>query len=544
MNNPNKKIVDAQQIERVADIIHAQDQAQAQAQDQAQGEGDVKSFLSKISIWRGDITTLKCAAIVNAANEQLLGCFQPSHRCIDNIIHAVAGPRLRSECYHLMSSQQHSEPIGHAKITKGYMLPAEYVIHTVGPNLNERGHNKGQEPTEEECAQLSSCYRSSLDTLVTVSPPPSSTSPSPPLTIAFPCISTGLFGFPQQRAVSCAINTVRTWLEQHPHTNVNVIFNVFTDQDEQLYWEYVSALAGVSVPTISRTITSPELNLATSWLSQADAIVISAAAGFSAAAGLDYTDEKLFARLFPAMAKRGFRCMYQFIGYDDWTPALQWGYFLSQVHHARYTWGKQPVYQTLLNMLNTKKLDYFVHTSNADGLFVQNGFSPSRIYTAQGDYSHLQCLKPCRRDAIWPTLPFIERAKPYIDPNTQECTNPDVIPKCQYCGGPVMMQVRGGDWFLEHSFHSQRAAYREWLQNHISAAHRVLILEIGAGFNTPMVLRWPNERLAAQHANVKLIRINAGKEHAKVPVQIEKDRAIGLCGDANELLTALFSPQK
>lgn len=173
----------------------------------------------RISLWQGDITTLKCDAIVNAANSQMLGCFSPLHGCIDNIIHTMAGVELREKCYQIMSKQGHEEETGKAKITPGYNLPAKYVIHTVGPIVMGR-------LTEKHKELLASCYRSCLELADACHLN----------SIAFCCISTGVFMFPQDKAAEIAVNTVREYLDNHPDTSINkVIFNVFKDSDLQIY---------------------------------------------------------------------------------------------------------------------------------------------------------------------------------------------------------------------------------------------------------------------------------------------------------------------
>jgi O-acetyl-ADP-ribose deacetylase (regulator of RNase III) len=172
-------------------------------------------------LWKGDITTLKVDAIVNAANSQMLGCFQPFHKCIDNAIHSIAGPRLREACYQLMLQQGHTAPTGQAKITPGYFLPAKYVLHTVGPIVAHR------QPTPVQEQQLASCYTNCLEVAAANGDIES---------IAFCCISTGVFGYPAELAAKVAIHTVHDWLATHPRSTVQkVIFNVFSDADYQIY---------------------------------------------------------------------------------------------------------------------------------------------------------------------------------------------------------------------------------------------------------------------------------------------------------------------
>ncbi len=168
-----------------------------------------------IYLWQGDITTLRCDAIVNAANSGMTGCWQPCHSCIDNCIHTFAGVGLRLECDGIMRRQGHEEPTGKAKITAAYALPCKYVIHTVGPIVSGR-------LTDEHRRLLWSSYRSCLELAVQKNVQ----------SIAFCCISTGVFGFPQIEAARIAVETVREFKKQN---DITVIFNVFTDRDLEIY---------------------------------------------------------------------------------------------------------------------------------------------------------------------------------------------------------------------------------------------------------------------------------------------------------------------
>ena len=171
----------------------------------------------QIALWQGDITRLRADAIVNAANSALLGCFCPCHGCIDNAIHSAAGIQLREECNRLMEVQGHPEPTGKAKLTKGYNLPARYVLHTVGPIIQG-------EVTARDREKLASCYRSCLELAAEHGLE----------TVAFCCISTGEFRFPNRQAAEIAVNTVIQFL-QTPTSIRKVIFNVFKDLDAELY---------------------------------------------------------------------------------------------------------------------------------------------------------------------------------------------------------------------------------------------------------------------------------------------------------------------
>ena len=172
---------------------------------------------SRLRLWRGDITTFAADAIVNAANSQMLGCWVPGHHCIDNAIHTFAGVQLRAECASIMEVQGHEEPTGAAKITRAYNLPSKHVIHTVGPIAN--GH-----PSDLHREQLASCYRACLDLAAE----------NDLQSIAFCCISTGVFGFPQEEAAKIAVRSVQNWLETS-QLNMVVVFNVFSRKDEAIY---------------------------------------------------------------------------------------------------------------------------------------------------------------------------------------------------------------------------------------------------------------------------------------------------------------------
>lgn len=178
---------------------------------------DLKPIESGVYLWKGDITTLKCGAIVNAANSGMTGCWQPCHSCIDNCIHTFAGVRLRYKCEQIMQAQGHEEPTGKAKITPAYNLPCDYVIHTVGPIVQGKLE-------QEHCELLESSYRSCLELAVR----------NNIRSIAFCCISTGVFGFPQEKAAEIAVNTVRKFRKNH---DIEVIFNVFTEKDYDIYRE-------------------------------------------------------------------------------------------------------------------------------------------------------------------------------------------------------------------------------------------------------------------------------------------------------------------
>lgn len=191
-------------------------------QDTLVAKQDLLPQTEALAVWRGDITTLKIDAIVNAANSQMLGCWSPCHACIDNCIHTYAGTNLRLACYEIMKAQGSEEPTGSAKITKAYNLPCRYVLHTVGPIVGGR-------LTQRDCDLLASCYTSCLDLA----------EENALSSVAFCCISTGVFHFPNDRACEVAVGTVRGWLKVHASANMRVVFNVFKEEDLALYTKAV-----------------------------------------------------------------------------------------------------------------------------------------------------------------------------------------------------------------------------------------------------------------------------------------------------------------
>ena len=180
---------------------------------------DLQPIQDGIYLWQGDITTLRCDAIVNAANSGMTGCYQPCHNCIDNCIHTYAGIQLRNACADIMEKQGHEEPTGQAKITPAFNLPCRYVLHTVGPIVQGK-------LTKEHEELLASCYRSCLELA----------DENEVKSVAFCCISTGVFMFPNERAAEIAVQTVRDY-RREKNSGIEVIFNVWKDEDYEIYRE-------------------------------------------------------------------------------------------------------------------------------------------------------------------------------------------------------------------------------------------------------------------------------------------------------------------
>lgn len=173
-------------------------------------------YCHNIALWQGDITRLNADAIVNAANKEMLGCFAPDHRCIDNVIHAAGGLQIRRDCDTVMKLQGGLEPTGNAKVTSAYNLPSKYILHTVGPIIYDKVTAKDEQ-------SLKDCYLSCLDFAKEMRL----------RTVAFCCISTGVFRYPNDRACIAAVNAVKNWLSKN--SGIKVIFNVFLDKDKNIY---------------------------------------------------------------------------------------------------------------------------------------------------------------------------------------------------------------------------------------------------------------------------------------------------------------------
>ncbi|HEY3450579.1 MAG TPA: NAD-dependent protein deacetylase of SIR2 family [Myxococcales bacterium] len=270
-------------------------------------------------------------------------------------------------------------------------------------------------------------------------------------------------------------------------------------------------------------------------LQAADHVLIGAGAGMSVDAGFDYTSEAQFVRRYPVLSKQGPRCRYHLFGYPWPSPAVQWGHIARHLEELRFGPPPDPVpYEQLRALTETK--DRFVVTSNADDLFERLGFSAERLWTRQGSYSRLQCLAPCSPESTWPAGPFVEAAVPKVDLATEELTDPALVPRCPRCGGEAMLNVRGGDWFLETPYQPQGQRFEAWLKK--AFAGRLLILDVGTGFNTPSVVRWLVEEIALAHSDADLVRVNAF--HPEVPRELGR-RGLGIATAGAPLWAALTS---
>lgn len=176
----------------------------------------------KISLWQGDITKIKIDAVVNAGNSQGLGCFIPNHNCIDNQLNTFAGVRLRLACNEIMKDKAYNLANGEAIITKGYNLPAKYVIQTVGPMIE-------YDITDEDIVELTNCYINSLKLAVE----------NGIRTISIPCIYTGLFRFPKDLACKIAVDSVDNFIDSNREKLDKVVFNLWSKEDVDIYEGYI-----------------------------------------------------------------------------------------------------------------------------------------------------------------------------------------------------------------------------------------------------------------------------------------------------------------
>jgi NAD-dependent SIR2 family protein deacetylase len=273
------------------------------------------------------------------------------------------------------------------------------------------------------------------------------------------------------------------------------------------------------------------LEMATKYLNDAEALWIGAGAGLSAAAGFDFTDKAAFARDYPGMLQYGFTSKLDMMANFSVPRELLWGYYLQHVKEIRFARGTNKTYQHLLAIAQCLG-NYFVITTNADGLFERNNFAPERLFTPQGDYKLAQCLTPCTQHT-WSVETLIEQYLPLVDKATQKLP-PGGDPKCPYCGGPTFLNVRGGGWFVEEPWVEGARRYENWLA--VNKTKRLVVLDIGSGFNTPMWVRWPAERITRANPAARLLRLNL--HHPEAPHDIA-DRSLCFAEPADKVLAEL-----
>lgn len=232
-------------------------------------------------------------------------------------------------------------------------------------------------------------------------------------------------------------------------------------------------------------------------LTQCDAVLIGAGAGLTSAAGIDYLDRTAFSRYFPGWVNKGFTAQYELMGYRHWTQMEQWGYYKAHLEYVYYSQTSNPLYQALYQLVKDK--DYFVMTSNVDGHFYKNGFVRERIYAPQGDYGQIQCTKPCTNE-VWDIKPYLDRMEPYFDKEKQVLTSELGVPKCPHCAADMFIHARIDGSFIDEIHEPERQSLLNWFTGLDNK--RVLLLDLGSGFNTPTVVRLPMEKITQALPNV------------------------------------------
>lgn len=235
-------------------------------------------------------------------------------------------------------------------------------------------------------------------------------------------------------------------------------------------------------------------------LQQYDKILIGAGAGLSAAAGLSYMDHDAFKKYYPDMYRLGYHFPYELVGRSDseWSRGRKWAYWSTHIHYVRRIFPQSPLYSALLSILQNK--DYFVVTSNTDRQFMRAGFPMEKVFEYQGNYDNMGCSVHCCKHT-WDNYSALENARKHINHDTFECSE-EGIPKCPYCGADAEICFRGEDY----ETHWKR--YINFLDS--CEQHSLLLIELGVGFNTPGVIRWPFEKITYQLPRAHLIRINKG----------------------------------
>jgi NAD-dependent SIR2 family protein deacetylase len=286
----------------------------------------------------------------------------------------------------------------------------------------------------------------------------------------------------------------------------------------------------VSIPNNAPASTAPAHDTVRVWLEEADRVLIAAGAGLSAAAGYDYADAERFRELLPALYRLGLRSRY-LLG-APLPKDMMWGYWAVHIDDIRYSPEPNPLYRKLRELVGDR--DHWVMTSNVDALFARNGFEADRVFTPQGDYGRLQCTVPCTRDT-WSSRPVLDAILAAYDRDTGRVTDPAALPRCPRCGAEVFPNIRVGPEFVDDGYLPAGRQLVRWLDD-APTKSTLLVLEIGAGFNTPGVIRRPMENLVRQTPRARLVRINP--DHPGVPTDLG-ERALSVPLGADRLLDGL-----
>ncbi len=278
-------------------------------------------------------------------------------------------------------------------------------------------------------------------------------------------------------------------------------------------------------------ISSQQIARVATMLSEADAVLVGAGAGLTAAAGISYLDEEKFAEVFPGWVKKGFRKQYELMGYPYWTQKEQWGYYKVHLEYVYFSQIENTLYKSLYELIVDK--DYFVMTSNVDGLFYKNGVDRERFYAPQGDYGKIQCTRPCSQE-VWDINPFLDRMDNAFDSEEQVLTSDEVVPACPNCGGEMFIHARIDRSFVDAVHQEEYQNLMNWLQQIMDK--RVLLLDLGSGFNTPTIVRMPMEQISRSLAHANLVRVNL--DYADLPDDLEGS-GLAIKGDIREFIEKL-----
>lgn len=244
-----------------------------------------------------------------------------------------------------------------------------------------------------------------------------------------------------------------------------------------------------------------------------DAVVIGAGSGLSTAAGFTYTGERFDKHFSDFARKYGFDDMYFGGFYPFSTPEEYWAYWSRYIYINRYMDAPKPVYQNLLKLVADK--DYFVITTNVDHCFQKAGFDKERLFYTQGDYGLFQCSQPCRQE----TFDNEATIRKMFAQQENMRISTDLVPVCPHCGKPMTMNLRSDDTFVEdEGWHRAAERYKNYLRTHES--QKILFLELGVGFNTPVIIKYPFWQLTVKNPNATYACINQGQ--AVCPQEIEK----------------------
>ena len=287
--------------------------------------------------------------------------------------------------------------------------------------------------------------------------------------------------------------------------------------------------------TTSMQDCSARIDAATRDLAESDHILIGAGAGLSAAAGLNYQDAQLFDAWYPQFARLGYRNIWDAITHH-WSPDNAnrrqfWAFWATHIQRIRYDAGPGKAYLDLHRLVREKS--HFVITTNVDGQFAKAGFDPNRLFTTQGDYAKFQCAKPCR-NILYENFEMVQRMLANLDDSKLHAREED-IPHCPNCGEYLERNLRRDDHFVEEPWMEKRIDYADFV-NH-STSGRLVLLELGVGFNTPSIIRWPFERITVKHPHATLIRINL--DDARIPGEIAT-KSIGFQEDIVRVLQSLI----